>query len=209
MALPFWGKESYYETLEWDIYPFILCSYLLVVFLDRWQRFANVYILLSILILIIPEHFFSILQLPYLLRGALIGNCSIGLAGAWPLLPWAFLPVLGYFLGSQVKDNHRMGLKEVSFWVPTLAIGATQFGAFRDVLVGPQFYCYILNQSPVAFWGNFVFHVDACFHPENIAGHLAVLLSPVGLRAALRANSIVNYKPFRKENEQNESGNLE
>lgn len=104
----------------------------------------------------IPSRVFASLNLPFFLKGALVGNCLEGFSGAWPLFPWVFLPILGFFLGRELVDKLSMGKKELWVWLFFIVLGSSQYGNIFNVPIGPNFYCFILNLNPVLFWGNFI-----------------------------------------------------
>ncbi len=158
LNLPFiqWS-ENIFEQFEWDIYPFIIISYFVVVLLDRIKRLSLSIILFSIFFLSIPTHYFQDSFNLFILKNIFVGNCKEGFAGAWPLIPWIFLPILAYFCAPVIKEQKSFKKVEILFWLPALILGYTQFGLVYDTPIGPEFYCYMLNVPPVTMWGNFIF----------------------------------------------------
>ncbi|MBE8222100.1 MAG: hypothetical protein HAW60_05165 [Bdellovibrionales bacterium] len=151
-----WLEGNFLTDIEWDIYPFILFSYFVVQFLNKWPTLKRYFVLISLLMLWIPTRIFSSLNFPFFLKGAFVGNCMEDFSGAWPLLPWVFLPILGFFLGREFVDKLSIGKKELLAWLFFILLGSSQYGNMFNLPFGPNFYCFILNLKPVVFWGNFV-----------------------------------------------------
>jgi hypothetical protein len=158
MVIPFVDRfKLIFSTIEWDIYPFIISSYLLVKLLDHFSINRKFYILVSTIALLVPTSIYSYLIVPTWLEGPLLGTCTQDNSGSWPLFPWVFLSILAYFFSKEIKERIEVSTRELLMWAPFVILGATQFGKLYDVPIGPGFYCYILNLEVGVFWGHFIF----------------------------------------------------
>lgn len=151
---------------EWDIYHYLFVVALSLLAIERMQRVQPRSILLfgvlGFLLTWIPFWRMPEAQsLPLVLQHALVGVCDASGRGGWPLLPWIGLPWAILALGAQVKGRNGKSLfrGEIFLWCALLLLSTPQLGAYYQVLVGPQFYCFTLRQAPLVFWSHFVWIV--------------------------------------------------
>jgi hypothetical protein len=154
------------KNIEWDIYPFLAISFLVIHFSRKCSASSKkALILVSGLLLFIQPNIIQSNSFLNIFNGMLWSSCSSGGSGAWPLFPWLALPVLFYHGGEVVSE--KMGqfetfqMWEKLFWPIILcfslfALISIYPGSLYGVHIGSKFYCQILNLAPMEFWSYFI-----------------------------------------------------
>ncbi|MCR9204411.1 MAG: heparan-alpha-glucosaminide N-acetyltransferase domain-containing protein [Halobacteriovoraceae bacterium] len=158
------GPFSTYK-MEWDIYPFLAVSFLLLAFLQRinFKRW-ELLLLFSTLVLMVPIDVLNIPKSFPLLKMVFLGHCEGQSLGAWPLFPWLALPLFSLSLGKlsfeKLNFLKSMNFKELSLWSIGLGLSLAGFFKFHMPMkdsfpIGGGFYCFILRRSVLEFWSSF------------------------------------------------------
>lgn len=144
-------------TFEWDIYAYLFTSTLFVTYLPRKSLFLAA---LSFLLLWVPSSLWQELFPEGMLGDILTGRSGPYTMGAWPLLPWFFLALLSFQLGSLIASGKinpgRWHRWENFFWPIVVGLSLPVMGAYIMTPIGPNYYLFTFHQSPYIFWGNFL-----------------------------------------------------
>lgn len=152
-------------SFEWDIYPFLMTSFLAIHGLrNRGEKFLLGVAVASLMTLIVPigNLNFSI-DSPFM-RMILVGICGEKNVGSWPLIPWLSLPLFAYSLGFLSRSFEaklkKMTISEGILWGVLLISASYGYITYHlpvlaDFPIGNGFYCFILRRSSPEFWSSF------------------------------------------------------
>lgn len=150
-------EGDYLAQIEWDIYLYIAVTNLVLLYLPRanWPL-----VLTSLTVLMIPPSFWKDILPENTLMNTLIGRSDNAPQGAWPMLPWFFLALLFFNLGSlirteKLKLNHWYR-SETFLWPILLGLSLPFLGHYYWTPIGPKFYEFNFHQSSHLFWPNFL-----------------------------------------------------
>ena len=156
------GNEPF-KTLyiDWDIFSFLAASILSLYGLEKFKKWITPAAGLGFILLCIPlwEWFSS--GGSYL-KNILVGNCAANSHGnAFPLFPWIGLIWFCYGLGVWLKKGGINYLSkwrkwEWTIWLSLFILALPQWGVYYSTPLGPNFYCFMLRQSPFVFWSHFI-----------------------------------------------------
>jgi hypothetical protein len=150
-------EGNYLDQIEWDIYLYIAATNLLLLWLPRasWPL-----VILSLVMLFIPPSFWKDIVPDNLVGNVLIGRIENSPSGAWPMLPWFFLALLFFNLGSLIRggklDLHQWYRTETFLWPILLGLSLPFLGHYYWTPIGPRFYEFNFHQSSHLFWPNFL-----------------------------------------------------
>jgi len=152
------------SSLEWDIYPFIGVSSLVIALLSQAPRLLYAIAFFGFAILFLPPEFwdFPSLQNSFYYN-AVFGNYWIQGMGSWPLLPWLGVPTTSYALGYYLRSNpqvfsslSKISYREICFWVVPILMGTYYWGAFFEVPIGPDFYKFVHRMPRLPLFSHLV-----------------------------------------------------
>ncbi len=151
---------NFLEEIEWDIYLYIAVTNIFLIFIPRasWPL-----VILSLIMLIIPPSIWKDLVSESMAGNLLIGRSENSPHGAWPLLPWFFLALLFFNLGSLIRTGKLQLRKwyssETFLWPILLGLSIPFLGHYYWTPIGPKFYEFNFHQSSHLFWPNFLPYV--------------------------------------------------
>ncbi len=153
-------EGDYLAQVEWDIYLFIAATNILLLFP---RRGSWVQVILSFFILLIPPSFWKDIIPSGLVGDLLTGRSGDSPYGAWPLLPWFFLAMLFFNLGTLIRKN-KLNLSswnraETFVWPVLFGISLPFLGHYYWTPIGPGYYQFNFHQSSHLFWANFLPYV--------------------------------------------------
>ncbi len=155
-----WTYATEEVTDAWDIYQFLLATVAAIAFV-RWVRLpAAVLAFASFIFVSVPFWKLEVLgQIPQAIKPALFGNCTTLASHAdWPLLPWIFYPLLGFAMGSLVRENRpdfaRISRAELAVWIAGSLAAIPMMGAYYVTPLGTDFGCYVFRRPPLEFWAH-------------------------------------------------------
>lgn len=150
--------NAVFQSFEWDIYLYIACSNLFIVSNSFTFKKSIWTLIVALIVLFIPSSYFQQLTPDNNLWAILTGKITADNSGAWPLLPWFFHSLLFYQLGIFVKDNinifSTISKKESIVWIALGIISLPFLGHYYWVPIGPNYYDFVFNQSPIVYWAN-------------------------------------------------------
>lgn len=150
--------------IEWDIYPFLAVSLLLLAFLQKINfKKWGLLLIASAFTLMVPIDILNIPKSLPLLKMVVLGHCEGQTLGSWPLFPWLALPLFSLSLGKlsfeKSNDLKTMSFKELLIW--SIGLGCCLAGYFKFHLpfkdsfpIGGGFYCYILRRPVLELWSS-------------------------------------------------------
>lgn len=148
--------------LEWDIYHFLIFSFLILVFLKNRLKGSLFQMGLWCFLACIPFWKFKYAGLG---ADVLVGDCLSG-TGMWPLLPGLFLVFLAFTLGQYTKAKQA----QIKFSSSTLAVLIGLAGLvvisiehFRFTPIGSGFGCFI-HRPPFWVWSLTVLSLCSLFY---------------------------------------------
>lgn len=150
-------EGDFLAQIEWDIYLYIAATNITLLFLPRasWGLAG-----LSFFMLLITPDFWKELFPAGILSDLLIGRSSNAPHGAWPMLPWFFLALLFFNLGSLVREKmiplNTWKQSETFLWPILFGLTLPFLGHYYWTPIGPGFYEFNFHQSSHLFWTNFL-----------------------------------------------------
>lgn len=143
--------EDGFSSFEWDIYPFIGVSSLVLFFLSFSSRALKIASLISMGLLSIPQSWLYFPSIEsYFFYNSIFGDFIRPGKGSWALIPWIGLPILFYTIGRQIRIHKSFRIRltilpriELLIWLFLLSLCATQWGSFYKVPIGPGFYQFV------------------------------------------------------------------
>ncbi|WP_413292034.1 hypothetical protein ACLSU7_11495 [Bdellovibrio sp. HCB185ZH] len=138
-------------TWDWDVYSYLVLSYILVLALPRKAILRWPFVAASIALLCIPyEQYAPLLNIPE----------AIQFSG-WNLMPWLALPVLFHSAGvlwSQKTPGFFQAMHkwEWPVWVALIALLFVITPDYGPFPAGPGFEGYVFKQKPLMFWKHFI-----------------------------------------------------
>ncbi len=152
--------KSFFSSLEWDIYSFIILTNVLLALIPFKKRSHLLWIILSLIILLIPPHFWQQLFPEGLFFDILSGRKTNHHSASWAPLPWFFLALLFFSLGDRLRKNEALlkswNRREAYTW-GILLLGCAPFMEFYFMTpLGPHFYEFNFTQNPWIFWPAFL-----------------------------------------------------
>lgn len=155
-------EGDYLSQIEWDIYLYIAASNLILL-LPRRGSWAQVAI--SLAILLVPPSFWKEVIPSGLIGDGLVGRDENSPYGAWPMLPWFFLSMLFFNLGSLIRKGklrlEKWYAQETFVWPVLFGITLPFLGHYYWTPIGGKFYDFNFHQSSHLFWANFLPYVLA------------------------------------------------
>lgn len=150
-------EGDYLAQIEWDIYLYLAASNLILLFPPRasWALVA-----FSVLMLLVPPAFWKDIGPQGMIGDLLVGRSISSPDGAWPLLPWFFLAMLFFNLGSLIREGklrpNHWEKTETFIWPVFFGLSLPFLGSYYWSPGGPGFYAYNFHQSSHLFWTNFL-----------------------------------------------------
>jgi len=142
----------------WDVYPFLLCVFMLLGLRKRYGISDSKLALGSFVLLCIPFWKLDFL-FPVWLATPLVGACSSRAdLGDWALLPWAFYPTFAYAVGGLAARSRArlrtMAKAETLVWVCALTGSLFFIGGYYHTPIGEAFGCSVFRKPPLEFWAH-------------------------------------------------------
>lgn len=147
---------------EWDIYHFLVLSFLALSLLKSKFNFRVAELALFGLLACIP---FWTLEVRTSLAGVFFGNCDLDGTGLWPVFPNIFFVFFGFSLGGFMRINFHKLSERASALLLTVGTALVAFASlshFSLTPIGPGFGCYIHRPSALV-WVALVLGLTAVF----------------------------------------------
>ena len=147
--------EANGSQLEWDIYPFIAISTLVVASLAPFPKTLLACSLLAFALLALPPDWWVFPELHHhFFYNALFGDFRTPGGGSWPLIPWLGLPLISFALGQWLHQHqlwqkrlHHLSWREGGLWIMALALCSSFWGSFYSTPAGSEFYQFVQSQA--------------------------------------------------------------
>ncbi len=160
------GEDRQAFVFEWDIYSYLLVTLAAIFAVRKSPMAIRTLGVVGFLLLLIPVWDLWPVSVSEnrLWIQALVGDCRIKGGGGWPVLPWSGLMWMFYAVGREWVLNtplrerlqRKVGRGEILITVTVLAASIPFVGAFLVTPWGPGFGCFVFRQSPLIFWGHFI-----------------------------------------------------
>jgi hypothetical protein len=159
----FYGGQN--APWQWDIYSYILLSFIICLGLVRRINFDAIIIIVSAIILAIPHQiyfsFFNSFANPEILRILTADLNSVDKPNGWFVFPWIFIPIGFFSLGQLVRKRKLDQLPLMSSFLEVVGLilflilaGVLFFIQDQSipVMLGPKMYQFMFWQHPIHFW---------------------------------------------------------
>ncbi len=115
---------------------------------------------LGVAALLIPPSVYKYIMPDGVIGNILTGRSDIAQEGAWPLLPWFFLTLLFFNLGSLIREGklpvREWRRTETFVWPILFGLTLPFLGHYYWTPIGPRYYEFNFHQLPHLFWTNFL-----------------------------------------------------
>ncbi len=138
-------------TWDWDVYSYLLFSYVLVLALPKKAMVRWPLVVASFAFLCIPyDQYEALLKIPD----------TVQFSG-WNLMPWLALPVLFHSAGVLWSEKNPGSFTSILKWewplwvalIALLFVITPDYGPFP---AGPGFEAYVFKLKPLMFWKHFI-----------------------------------------------------
>lgn len=152
------------EALEWDIYPFVAASSLVIAALTKRPLLLYALSFVGGVLMLLPPHTwdFPNLQTQFYYN-ALFGDYVSEGKGSWPLIPWLGLPLAAYSCGHILRQSQkvrrlleRIKPLELLLWSFILICCSPYWGHFFEIPVGPGFYKFAHTMGRVPLFAHLI-----------------------------------------------------